>query len=470
LFYKRLSIGKVGGYFDQTVEISEKVLQKCSGVPLAISTIASLLAGKPREDWSEVYNSIGFGHEDNIHVDNTRKILLFSYYDLPCYLRTCLLHLSIFPEDHEIEKTSLIWKWVAEGFIHEKQGIGLFELGERYFNELINRSMIQPVANRKTKIIYACRVHDLVLDMIHSLSREENFVVVLGSDQQHMRPPSNTRRLAIQNRVIDQHDPMVNTPMPQVRSFNVTMCRLGMVPWLSSFQGLRVLAIERCMFMEDHPYHLEHLGMLIQLRYLELSGEFMENLPGEVGGLRFLQTLNLEKSRIKELPRCVGQLRQLKCLRFWYYFPRALDWIGNLTSLEELYLRYVSADFVKELSKLTQLREFVSNLIECDAELFKDVMEPLSNLQKLQVIQLNFCYMSIEWASCEGYVPPRHLRRLSLTGVEFPRLPAWINSSLLPNLSQLQMEVSTVLAHDVEILGRFPELLTLELVTDDCLP
>jgi hypothetical protein len=145
-----------------------------------------------------------------------------------------------------------------------------------------------------------------------------------------------------------------------------------------------------------------------------------------------------------------------------------LDWIGNLTSLEELYLRYVSADFVKELSKLTQLREFVSNLIECDAELFKDVMEPLSNLQKLQVIQLNFCYMSIEWASCEGYVPPRHLRRLSLTGVEFPRLPAWINSSLLPNLSQLQMEVSTVLAHDVEILGRFPELLTLELVTDDC--
>jgi hypothetical protein len=98
-------------------------------------------------------------------------------------------------------------------------------------------------------------------------------------------------------------------------------------------------------------------------------------------------------------------------------------------------------------------------------------MEPLRNLQKLQVIEFDchYCF-SIDWASCEDYVPPRHLRRLSLTGVEFPRLPAWINSSLLPNLSQLQMEVSTVLAHDVEILGRFPELLTLELVTDDCLP
>jgi hypothetical protein len=29
------------------------------------------------------------------------------------------------------------------------------------------------------------------------------------------------------------------------------------------------------------------------LRYLELSGKCMKNLPGEVGGLSFLQTLDL---------------------------------------------------------------------------------------------------------------------------------------------------------------------------------
>uniref|UniRef100_A0A0D9ZW45 Uncharacterized protein n=2 Tax=Oryza glumipatula TaxID=40148 RepID=A0A0D9ZW45_9ORYZ len=95
-----------GKYFNNpSAEACEIILKKCGGVPLAIITIASLFASKPGEDWSEVYNSIGFGHEDNDDVD------------------------------HVIEKNSLIWKWIAEGFIHEEQAaeVGLFELGERNF-------------------------------------------------------------------------------------------------------------------------------------------------------------------------------------------------------------------------------------------------------------------------------------------------------------------------------------------------
>jgi len=73
-----------------------------------------------------------------------------------------------------------VWRWVAEGFVHayddREQEESLFKVGERYFYELVSRSMIQAVENEDTGICTGCCVHDRVLDFIRPVAEEENFV------------------------------------------------------------------------------------------------------------------------------------------------------------------------------------------------------------------------------------------------------------------------------------------------------
>jgi hypothetical protein len=459
----RLFGGKSKCHYGQQVQVFEKILDKCGGVPLAIVTMASLLASKPRDDWAKIYNSIGFGSGHNEDVKNMRKILLYSYYDLPCYLRTCLLHLSIYPEDHTIEKETLIWKWVAEGFVHEEPGMSLFEVGERYFNELINRSMIFPSYMLHHGIISSCSVHDMVLDMICSLSKEEKFVTILGSNDQDSSIEGNARRLAIQKRFIHKHDTLASMHTQQLRSYNAIECHIDAMPSLSKFQGLRVLDLEGCNYVSGHSYHLKHLGKLLQLRYLGIWCTPIPELPEEIGDLKFLQTLNIKQTKIKDLPWSIGQLRQLKCLSMQFGSVRVPDWLGNLTSLEALAVKGFSKspNFVKELGKLTELRRLSIWIGELGSESWKckAFVESLGKLQKIQVLRV----LSTEEANLQSFVPSRQLRELHLD-TKHSNLPMWINSSLLPHLTYLWVSLKAVNEQDIEILGRLPELLTMELM------
>ncbi|XP_052137342.1 uncharacterized protein LOC127755707 [Oryza glaberrima] len=459
----------------QSAEATEMFLKKCGGVPLFIIMMASLLATKPEDGWFEMYNSFGFGNGIDDYIENTRRIFSFCYYNMPSHLRICLLYLSIFKEGYEINKCLLIWKWIAEGFIHEEQQIGLFELAEGYFNELINRNMIQPVEDRGTGHVIGCRVHEVVLHLVRSMSSEENFVTIL-LDSGEKLPSTNANRLALQSTIVEKHHPwLANVDMEPVRSFVAILSSIHVV--FPSFRVLRVLALEDCKLTEDYTSSgLEHLGKLLHLRYLGLTGtRGFHQLPEEIGqDLKFLQTLDLYETDLEELPFNVGLLTQLLCLRVDVRTRVPTGLIGHLTSLQELWIYPAVKDysmgaatakqFVKDLGNLRELRVLRTRIIGWNDSMEIALVESLQNFQRIQLLELDgesYLGKGITWEA--GFASSHHLRYLSLACMQLTRLPAWMNSSLLPNLSYLVVNVQFWQEKDMETLGRLPELCSLKL-------
>uniref|UniRef100_A0A0E0MHU4 NB-ARC domain-containing protein n=1 Tax=Oryza punctata TaxID=4537 RepID=A0A0E0MHU4_ORYPU len=422
-----------------------------------------------RDQWHDVFNSIGRGLTEEPKVEDMTKILSFSYYDLPCHLKTCLLYLSIFPEDFLISRDHLVRMWIAEGVVQKttnQQDNVLVELGENYFYELINRSMIQPWDENDNAII-SCRVHDMVLDLILSLSNEENFVTVLDQER-GASSLSKAHRISLRDSNAVHTIP--EATVPKVRFLSVLRTDVNMTTAMTCFPILRVLDLYNCLFEES--YHLKHLGNLFHLRYLRLHCACITKLPNEIGNLQFLQTLDVFRSGIKELPPAIYQLRRLMFL----YFPDDIslsDRIGELTSLLELstvdVLRSTSSvdvngdsfTLLKALGNLTELRDLTIQVWSEVSNIGRILGEVLCNLRKLRRLILWGAHGIIHLDSLAEFLDlPHHIRLLQIQPMYFfTELPAWFNSPLdLPYLYFLDLSIHDMRQEHVEKLGRLPAL------------
>ncbi|KAL6599925.1 hypothetical protein ACP70R_045576 [Stipagrostis hirtigluma subsp. patula] len=199
LFFKRI-FGLEDACPPYLKEISAEILKKCGGLPLAIITISSLLASQPnklKEHWVSVRDSLGSNFELSPSLEGMRQILNLSYIHLPHYLKTCMLYLGIYPEDYTINKNELVSQWVAEGFVSKAHGANMEGVAKSYFNELINKSLIQPIETNYNGEVVSCKVHDMMLDLILYKSREENFMAVIYNIEDMARRQDMIRRLSL---------------------------------------------------------------------------------------------------------------------------------------------------------------------------------------------------------------------------------------------------------------------------------
>jgi hypothetical protein len=314
----------------------------------------------------------------------------------------------------------------------------------------------------------------MVLDLIRTISKDVNFVKIDGMEQHNTSfrgdGTHRVRRMALHETSTEHNSSIA---MEHMRSFSATMCDHTKMPLLLSFKVLRVLVIVDCVLLKGHG--LEHLGKLVQLRYLGVVNTSVK-LPEGIGhDLKFLEILDVRGGFIRELPSSIGELTNLRCL--WADGDTIMKGkVGKLTCLEDLQLNSVEKcpNFFTELGKLANLRVLKIHFDEWEEITCKALADSLCNLHKIQsltifregannIMALYNRKLHVRVGSLEELAPSSRLRLFSLYSIIIPKMPSWINSLRVPLLSELWLYVEVVEAQDLQALGRLSSLLVLML-------
>nr|UBY07089.1 NBS-LRR disease resistance protein [Dasypyrum villosum] len=459
-------------------EFLTDILKRCGGLPLAIISISSLLAGQSKPMWEYVRNSLGSMFEGNPTLDEMKQILDLSYRNLPHYLKTCLLYLGMYPEDYEIMKNDLSRQWIAEGFVSSINGLDAEDVAGSYFNELINRSMIQPVEKDCNDEVLSCRVHDIMLDLIRSKSIEENFITVMDHQQIVTGMNKQIRRISLRSGG-EEHGVMpaiTSESLSQARS--VAVFRTVFWPSLLGFKYVRVLYLE---YPKSGRLDLTGICGLFLLRYVKIACDYNTSLqlPSQIGELSQLETIDLRWSPLVSIPPDIVSLPRLS----HFVVPKGTllpDGIGSLKSLCTLHgfdVSENSIDNIECLGELNNMKDLdfywsrTETLEEAENRMdaLRSSLERLSHSSNLKSLVLQNLSSTplVGWSTlCP---PPRRLQKLDLFGFVFSRIPKWICQ--LSDLHRLVLRVEKVVSSkdgDVDILARLPSLIHLELQIEQC--
>ncbi|CAL5416964.1 unnamed protein product [Camellia sinensis] len=416
-------------------EISHEIVKKCEGLPLAIVAIGGLLSTKNKvvSEWQKFYDSMGTELERNPKLTSIRKILLSSYNDLPQYLKSCFLYFGIMPEDYSIEGERLIRLWIAEGFVEEQKGKTLEEVAEEYLIELIHRRLVQVSRTKSDGRVGECQVHDVVWEIIISMSEEFSFCQILEEENSSFN--DTTRRLSVHIHYCNMDKVMESIGKSPVRS--VFLFQRGVLPKktllgtiAANFKLLKVLDLEDAPLDQLH----EEVGNLFLLRYLSIRNTKVKIIPKSIGKLHNLQTLDLKHSPVRELPFDISRLRKLRHLLAY-----SRNYESEYWELQNLWYVETNHGLIEELEKLRQLRKLgITKLEREHGRALCAAIEKMIYLQHLSV-----------WASSDDEIldlqyissssPPQYLQRLRLTG-RLEKLPDWILK--LQNLVRLSLEGS----------------------------
>ncbi|XP_037439050.1 disease resistance protein RGA5-like isoform X2 [Triticum dicoccoides] len=468
--------------------VAAEILKKCRGLPLAIITIASLLATQRglRKHWESIRNSLGAQSATNPSLEEMNSILNLSYTHLPLHLQRCFLYLGMYPEDHIIWRDDLIKQWIAEGFVSYLHGLDLVDVGRSYFNELVNRSMILPSETKYGEVL-SCTVHDLMLDLILRKCQEDKFLSVAYNSEDMTRllhgRKYKVHRLSLSTMTVGgaPYDMAISASLSQLRSlilFNNPISswsrwsnyRKNPIPPHLWSKYLRVLIITK----GEETVDLAAISQLFQLKYLmvRVYGTILGNgnlefghgkieLPTELGKLVNLETLDLETCRLmKSIPSDIVHLPFLSYLVLPDTgLPEGIENVKSLRTLRGFDLKKSSLDSIMGLSGLINLRELKTTLYHTGLPKVNALVCSIGKLDNLECLCIDDQHHDYEIDQQHLYSlskPFKCMEQLDLSCLQFSRVPVWMGD--LHYLRFLELFVEESSTEEFHLLGELPSL------------
>ncbi|KAG8480192.1 hypothetical protein CXB51_024945 [Gossypium anomalum] len=484
---------------EEFVKLGKEMVKKCGGLPLAIVVLGCLLATKQSvAQWEMVHKNI-HGHLNELpHQDRqygaVDRILVSSYNDLPYPLKPCFLYLSHYPEDWEIPKKELIRLWIAEGFIPENEEFLMEDLGEKFLEELIDRSLVQVSRRDYTGTnVETCRVHDLLRDLCTKKAKEEKFLEIIQQPLHEFKvtlAEPMLRRVSIQPR---QWRVILKGEHPKLRSLLFPNKEEGEELCISNYKSFKFLRVLTLAKSDYKMWHVSaEIGNLQHLRYLKLYYNYKMILPRSIGRLKSLYTLYIKSGfdivipdgvfkleRLRHIvikvdgmyPACGFRWRQgftsknIETLKFIVVDEKPVENNAVLrwTNIQSLGIIFTGAKYVKPtlilLTKLQHFRSVSLTLFDCS---HLD-LEPLS--QYYHISKLKLLGRIEDEPHPNGHVLkflPSNIVKLTLADCELSQDPMAVLEKLC-HLRILHLEKAYMGSKMVCSANGFPQLVSLRM-------
>ncbi|KAJ4969798.1 hypothetical protein NE237_002897 [Protea cynaroides] len=343
--------------------------------------------------------------EEDIMASPAMADMQSIYDNLEPQLQICFLCLSIFPENSIIRKRSLIYWWIGEDLVGDKE---VERIGEDCFMKLCKSGLIEPIYAEHGRNPLGCRLHPWVRSMAISIAKETMFFD-FDSDGKPISGPSIFPRHACvattEERRVEKVD-LEPDPSELRLLFNIDIhCLECNEEEFKKLTRMEILQLGRWISAPKHhievanPNFLDHLGLLKRLRYLGLQGvSRITNLPPSINQLSELRILDLRACHnLEKLPSGIAYLKKLTHLDvsecyLLEYMPEGLGSLLDLQFLNGFVVSNLKGHKACKLSELTKLTKLLKLSISLNVET-KDAdaeLEAVGRILKLKTLTITW--------------------------------------------------------------------------------